>query len=125
MTLLKDREVMSPQRTPATANSPIGWTLGVVGSITAAIGAWMLYGPAEGTLQLFGWSWEVSGLAEAWPYSLLIVGLLAIAAGAALIGDRLAGGRMRGMGSSSALSATVVAVAAIAGAITYGLIWIF
>ena len=47
----------------------------------ASIGAWVYHGPVGGELTLFWWDFDVTGLSEAWPLGLLIVGgLLAFAA---------------------------------------------
>ena len=48
--------------------------LAVVGIVVAALGAWMEYGPDDGVLTLFGWTWNVADLSELWAPFLMIGG---------------------------------------------------
>jgi len=91
----------------------VEWTMGIAGALAAGVGAWMYYVPAD---------WLIGGLAEAW-YLGFFVGagvLLAIAFGL------IARGMLReDRGFTARVTAlTVLAVLAVAGAVTFGLIWI-
>lgn len=48
--------------------------LGVAGIVAAALGAWMAYGPDDGVLTIFGWSWNIADLSELWAPFLMIAG---------------------------------------------------
>lgn len=59
--------------------SDTGWhvittVLAVVGIVGAALGAWMAYGPDDGVLTLFGWTWNVVDITELWAPILMIGG---------------------------------------------------
>ena len=52
--------------------------LAVVGIVAAALGAWMEFGPDNGVLTLFGWTWNVADLSELWaPFLMMGGGALA------------------------------------------------
>lgn len=53
--------------------------IAVLGIVSAALGAWMYWGPEAGTLTLFGWTWNVADLSELWAPFLMIGGGLAAA----------------------------------------------
>lgn len=91
----------------------IDWVVGIAGVLAAGIGAWMYYVPTD---------WFLGGLVEGW-YLGLFVGagvLLATAFGLFARGmlreDRIWTTRVTVL--------TVLAVFALAGAATFGLIWI-
>lgn len=46
----------------------------VVGVVAGLIGAWMAFWADAGTISVFGWTWEVSGLADGWAPFLMIAG---------------------------------------------------
>ena len=46
----------------------------VIGVVAAALGAWMEWGPTDGTLNLFGWTWNVADLSSLWAPFLMIAG---------------------------------------------------
>lgn len=48
--------------------------LAVVGIVAAAIGAWIAYGPDDGSLALFSWTWNVADISELWAPLLMIGG---------------------------------------------------
>ena len=87
------------------------WTVGIVGVAAAAVGAWMYYAPAE---------WVLGGLAEAWFLGMFIGAglLLAIAFGLFARDAYLdaSGWTVR------VTVATLLAVAAVGGAIAFALI---
>ena len=112
MTTLTQRSTSEVTRMPRRSLI-VEWTIGIVGLLTAAVGTWMYYVPAD---------WFLGGLAEAW-YLGMFVGagvLLAIAFGLGARGmlreDRVWTTRVTVM--------TALAVVALAGAVTFGLIWI-
>jgi hypothetical protein len=50
----------------------------VIGVTAAAIGAWLAYGPADATVNIFGWTWSVADISELWaPWLMIGGGLLA------------------------------------------------
>ncbi|MGH8871329.1 MAG: hypothetical protein ACRDWS_05085 [Acidimicrobiia bacterium] len=89
------------------------WVIGIVGVLTAGVGASMYYVPT---------TWFLGGLAEGWYLGMLTGAgvLLAVAFGLFARGmlreDRVWTMRVNVM--------TVLAVLAVAGAVTFGLIWI-
>lgn len=60
--------------TPDAAWHAITALLAVVGIVAAALGAWMEWGPDNGTLTLFGWTWNVADLSNLWAPFLMIGG---------------------------------------------------
>jgi hypothetical protein len=102
-------EVTRMPRRPAI----VEWTIGTAGVLMAGLGAWMYYVPAD---------WFFGGLAAGWYLSMFIGAgvLLALAFG---LYARSAM-RFDGAWTTRVTFATVLAVAAMAGAITFGLIWI-
>ncbi|MGB7859693.1 MAG: hypothetical protein WBM90_04290 [Acidimicrobiia bacterium] len=59
--------------------SETGWhvisaILAVIGFVAAAVGAWMAFGPDDGVLTIFGWTWNVADISEAWAPILMIGG---------------------------------------------------
>jgi hypothetical protein len=91
----------------------VEWTMGIAGVLAAGIGAWMYYVPAD---------WFLGGLAEAW-YLGFFVGAGVLLAGAFGL---IARGMLReDRGFTARVTAmTALAVLAVAGAVTFGLIWI-
>jgi hypothetical protein len=53
--------------------------MAVAGIIAAAIGALIEFGPTDGTLTLFGWTWTVAEISELWAPLLMIGGGLVTA----------------------------------------------
>lgn len=60
--------------TPDTAWHVTTTVLAVVGIIAAALGAWMEFGPDNGTLTFFDWTWNVADISDLWAPLLMIVG---------------------------------------------------
>lgn len=59
--------------------SETGWhvvtaILAIIGIVAAALGVWMAYGPDDGVLRLFGWTWNAADLVDAWAPVLMIGG---------------------------------------------------
>ena len=48
--------------------------LAVAGIVAAALGAWMEWGPTNGTLTLYDWTWNVADLSNLWAPFLMIGG---------------------------------------------------
>jgi hypothetical protein len=100
-----------PQR--ARADVEWAWFAGFVGVVAGGFGAWMYYVPAD---------WFLGGLVEAWPFGLFIAAgvLLATAFGLyarrAYLDDRRF--------TVPVVTATVLGLIALAGAITFAVILI-
>lgn len=65
--------------TETTHTSTAAWHVltalfAVIGIVAAALGAWMEWGPDNGTLTLFGWTWNVADLSSLWAPFLMIAG---------------------------------------------------
>jgi hypothetical protein len=68
-----------------------GWVLGILGGISAFLGLFVMFGPEDEFVGIGGdLSWSVGEISTAWMYSLLIAGLVMLAAGLAMI---VSGGR--------------------------------
>lgn len=66
-----------PTETTHTSDAPwhaITALFAVIGVVAAALGAWMEWGPTDGTLNLFGWTWNVADLSSLWAPFLMIAG---------------------------------------------------
>lgn len=67
-------------RTPTTRHmseqnrSALAALAAVVGVVAGLIGAWMAFWADAGTMSVFGWTWEVSDLADWWAPFLMIAG---------------------------------------------------
>ena len=48
--------------------------LAIAGIVAAALGTWMAFGPDDGTLTLFNWTWNVADISELWALLLMIIG---------------------------------------------------
>lgn len=57
------------------------WIASMLGLFAAAIGAWIMLAPDDGTISVFGNSWAASDLTETWGPWLLVIGGAATAAG--------------------------------------------
>ena len=57
------------------------WIASMLGLVAAAIGAWIMLAPDDGTISIFGNSWAASDLTETWGPWLLVIGGAVTAAG--------------------------------------------
>lgn len=112
MTTLTERPWTEVTRVPRRS-AVVEWTIGIVGVLAAAVGAWMYYVPAD---------WFLGGLAAGW-YLGMFVGagvLLAIAFGlyarSSFVADQA--------WTTRVTFATVLSVASMIGAVVFALIWI-
>jgi hypothetical protein len=100
-------------RMPPRRSHEVEWTIGIVGLLAAAVGAWMYYVPTD---------WFLGGLVEGWYFGMFIAAglLLTIAFGyyarMAFIDDPVWNARV--------VVPTVLALAALAGAVTFAVILI-
>ena len=61
----------------------VSWVLSMLGVAAAAIGAWIMLAPDDGTLTVNGRTWAASDLTDTWGPWLLIVGGVVAAIGMA------------------------------------------
>lgn len=112
MTQLMENERSEITRTPVVRHVT-EWVMGVVGALTAGLGAYVYYAPTN---------WLLGDAAESWSYGLFIGAgaLLASAFGVfarrAYLEDRY--------WSVRAIVATALSVAALAGGVAFAFIWI-
>jgi hypothetical protein len=113
VTLLQEKLRTEITRTPVMSHFT-EWVFGVIGVMAAAVGAYMYYAPTN---------WILSGLVEHWYFGMFTGAgvLLAIAFGVyarkAFLDDKRYSVRV--------VTGVVLAVAALAAAVTFALIWIF
>ena len=89
------------------------WTLGIVGVLAAGVGAWMYYVPTD---------WFFGGLVEGWYFGMFIAAGLLLTAAFGLFA-RMAYVEDRDY-STRVVVPTLIALAALAGAITFAVILI-
>ena len=53
--------------------------LAALGLVAVALGAWLEFGATDGSLSLFGWTWDVADLSSLWAPFLMIGGGLVAA----------------------------------------------
>lgn len=113
MTALRERPQTEVARMSTRRSQVTEWTLGVLGVLTAAVGAWMYYVPTD---------WFLGGLSEGWFFGMFI------AAGLLLAGAFGYFARMTYLDgpvwSTRVVVPTVLALAALGGAITFAVILI-
>lgn len=113
MALVRERPQTEVTRMPTVRSHITEVVLGIVGVLAAAVGAWMYYVPAD---------WWLGGLVEGWYFGmfvaagLLLAAAFGIYAGKAFTDDNALTFRV--------VTGTVLALLALGGAITFGLIWI-
>ncbi len=112
MTALREQPVAEVTRMPARSYIT-EWVLGIVGVLAAGVGAWMYYAPAD---------WFLGGLVEGWYFAMFI------AAGLLLITAFGLFARMEYVEGSAwswrVVVSTILALAALGGAVTFALLWI-
>jgi hypothetical protein len=113
VTELRESPRTEVTRMPTTRSYFAEWVLGIVGVLAAGVGTWMYYVPTD---------WWLGGLAEGWYFGMFVAAGLLLAAAfgmyarGALVEDN--------DWTSRVMTGTVLALAALGGAITFGLIWI-
>lgn len=113
VTVLRERPRTEITRTPAPETFVSEWTMGIFGVLAAAVGAWMYYVPTD---------WVLGGLAEGWYLGMFIAaGLLLAAAFGFFARKAMADDRAWTM---RVTTASVLALAAFAGAVVFTLILI-
>jgi len=112
VTQVLERERTEITRTPVVRHVT-EWVTGVVGAVAAAIGAYVYYAPTD---------WFLGDVSESWAFGLftgagvLLATAFGVFARKAYVEDKYLSGRVT--------VATVLSIAAIAGAVTFALIWI-
>lgn len=67
-----------------TGMHAVTWIVSMLGVLAAAIGAWIMLAPSDGTISVFGGSWAASDLTESWGPWLLVIGGVAAGVGMAV-----------------------------------------
>ncbi len=112
MTTLHERQTAGLARVP-TRTRISEWTLGVVGVLAAALGAWMYYVPTD---------WFLGGLAEAWYLGMFIGAGVLIALAAGMYARQMF--RVDHAWTARVVVTTLVAVLALAAAVVFAIILI-
>jgi len=113
VTALRERPMTEVTRMQTRRSYVTELVTGIAGVLAAGVGAWMYYVPAD---------WFLGGLAEAWYFGMFIAGGLLLAAAFGLfarmtyVGDRV--------WTTPVVVSTVLALAALGGAIAYAVILI-
>jgi hypothetical protein len=89
------------------------WVIGIVGVLAAGVGAWMYYVPTD---------WFLGGLAEGWYLGMFVGAGVLLAAAFGLFARGML--REDRIWTTRVIVMTILAVLAVAGAVTFGLIWI-
>ncbi len=122
MTTLREREHVSAPGVATRIGHTMEWIVGLVGAVAALVGAWMYYGPADGTLTLFNSSWSVTEITEGWAYGLLMGGGVFLAFAFGMSGYKLY--KRDGEFTPMALTMGFLSLAALAGAVIYLFLWL-
>ena len=89
------------------------WVIGIVGVLAAGVGAWMYYVPT---------TWFLGGLAEGWYLGMFVGAGVLLAAAFGLFARGML--REDRVWTTRVIVMTILGVLAVAGAVTFGLIWI-
>ena len=108
----RERQTADLGRVPRRTRA-IEWTLGIVGILAAAVGAWMYYVPAD---------WFLGGLAEAWYFGMFIAAGVLIALAAGMYARQMF--RVDHAWTARVVVTTLVAVLALAAAVVFATILI-
>lgn len=111
-TMLRERPVAEVTRVQERSHVT-EWVMGIFGLLAAAVGAWMYYVPTD---------WFLGGLAEGW-YLGMFTGAGVLLTGAFGFATAKIRSDETAWTTRSVLTA-LLAVAALAGAVTFALIWI-
>ncbi len=114
MTTLRERVVTAEvTRMPTRRSYLTEWAFGIVGVLVAGVGAWMNYVPTD---------WFLGGLVEGWPFGMFIAAGLLLTAAFGLFARMTYVDEPRW--TAAVITATVLALAALGGAITFAVILI-
>ncbi len=113
MTALRERPMTEVTRMPTRRSRIAELTFGIVGVLAAGVGAWMYYVPTD---------WVLGGLVEAWYFGMFIAAGLLLAAAFGLFA-RMSYVENQDY-STRVVVPTVLALAALGGAITFAAILI-
>jgi hypothetical protein len=108
VTALRERPMTEVTRMPPRRSHEVEWTIGIVGLLAAAVGAWMYYVPTD---------WFLGGLVEGWYFGMFIAAGLLLTAAFGLFA-RMAYVEDQDY-STRVVVPTVLALAALFGAITF------
>lgn len=113
MTALRERPVSEVTRMPTRRSHVTEWVLGIAGVLAAGVGAWMYYVPTD---------WFLGGLVEGWYFGMFIAAGLLLTAAFGLFA------RMNYVDdqgyTTRVVVPTLLALAALGGAITFAVILI-
>ena len=112
MTLVQERKRTEITRVPTGARYFTEWTMGIVGALAAAVGAYMFYAPA---------SWVFAGLAESWYFGFFVGAGILLAAAFGVFARRVY--LADRSWSTPAVFGTALSVLALAGAVFCSVSW--
>lgn len=113
MTALRETPMTEVTRMPSRRSPITELILGVAGVLAAGAGAWMYYVPSD---------WFLGGLVEGWPFAMFIAGGLLLAGAFGLFARMTYADDPAW--SARVVAATVLALAALGGAIAFAVILI-
>lgn len=117
--LRENRRIEAPQR-PVRHTREV--TVGLVGALAAAIGAFLYFGPADGMLRLFWMEFTVADASEAWPLGLSVVGGLGTFAGFGMLARKLF--FRDDEYSMPIVGSAILATVGLVVALTFAVVWI-
>lgn len=117
--LRENRRIEAPPR-PVRHTREV--SVGLVGALAAAIGAFLFVGPADGMLRLFWMEFTVADVSEAWPLGLFVVGGLGTFAGFGMLARKLF--FRDNEYSMSIVGSAILAAVGLVVALTFAVVWI-
>ncbi len=113
MTALRESPRTEVAYVPTRRSYIAEWTFGIFGVLAAGVGAWMYYVPAD---------WWLGGLVEGWYFGLFVAAGLLLTAAFGIFARRAFFDDEAW--TFPVMAGTLLALAALGGAITFAVIWI-
>lgn len=122
MTRLREKEQVGLTAPPTRLNHVLDWTLSILGVIAAGFGGYLYFADPGRTLTVFGRESTVGEIAEGWGFGLLIAGGLLLCAAFAVFARKVFD--RDGRWTAPVVTGTICAVAGLAVALAFGILWI-